>query len=126
LKKQLFKELESVYNRGFSTGFFYGRPGVKGWTDTYGSKAKTKKVYVGKVIHFYGKIGVAEVKIEARGLKIRDNLMIQGPTTGVYEEKIKSMEINHKKIKEVKKGKMIAIKLNSIVRKNDKVFVTIR
>jgi hypothetical protein len=32
---------------------------------------------------------VAEIKIEARSLKINDVILIIGPTTGVLEEKLK-------------------------------------
>ena len=85
--------------------------------------ATKKKVYVGKILHFYSKINVAEIKVEANGLEVGDNLMVQGPTTGVYEEKLKSMEMNHKKVKKVPKGKVVAVKLSSLVRKNDKIFV---
>ncbi|MBW2996189.1 U32 family peptidase [Candidatus Woesearchaeota archaeon] len=121
--KQLMKKLKTVYNRGFSSGFYLGKPMPKDFTDVYGSKATRKKVYAGKVLHYYGNIKVAEVKVEAGSLKTGDEIMIQGPTTGVYEQKLKSMEIKHKKVKEVKKGNAVGIKLEKVVRKNDKVFV---
>ncbi|MEE9525360.1 MAG: peptidase U32 family protein [Candidatus Woesearchaeota archaeon] len=120
--KKLMDKLKTVYNRGFSSGFFLGRPLPKDFINVYGSKATTKKVYVGKVLHYYGKIKVAEIKVESNGLKVGDNLMIQGPTTGVYEQKLKSMEIKHKKVKQIKKGS-VAVKLDSIVRKNDQVYI---
>ena len=125
-KKKLLDKLKTVYNRGFSSGFFLGIPATDDQADVYGSKATEKKVYVGKIIHFYSKINVAEVKLEAKGLKIGDKLMIQGPTTGVFEQRLNSMEIKHKKIKSAAKGKVIAIKTNNIVRKNDKVYIILK
>jgi putative protease len=122
-KPSLLKKLKTVYNRGFSTGFFLGIPTKEDWANVYGSKATTRKVYIGKIIHFYNKIKVAEIKIETKGLKIGDSLMIQGPTTGVYEQKLNSIEIKHKKIRQAKKGKTVAVKLNKIARKNDKVYI---
>ena len=122
LKKQLIEELKQVYNRGFSSGFFMGKP-INEWAGVYGSKATKRKIYIGKIVHFYKKIKVAEIKIESKGLKIGDKLMVQGPTTGVYEQKLNSIEVEHKKIKSAKKGKMIAVKFDKIVRKNDKVYV---
>ncbi|MBR9691929.1 U32 family peptidase [Candidatus Woesearchaeota archaeon] len=121
--KKLLEKVKSVYNRGFSSGFYLDIPTSDDWTDVYGSKAKKKKVYVGKIVHFYGKIKVVEIKLETKGLKQGDVLMVQGPTTGVHEQKISSMEIKHKKIKEAKKGKMVAVRLSKTARKNDKVFV---
>jgi putative protease len=122
-KNKLLKKLKTVYNRGFGTGFFLGTPTSDDWANVYGSKATTRKIYVGKVMHFYNKIKVAEVKIETKGMKLGDKLMIQGPTTGVYEQKLNSMEIKHKKIKQAGKGKTIAVKLNKVARKNDRVYI---
>ena len=118
-------KLKTVYNRGFSSGFFLGQPMPKDFTDVYGSKATKKKVYIGKVLHYYGKIEVAEIKIESKGLKIGDKLMIQGFTTGIVETRLNSMEMNHKKVKKVSKGNVVAVKLNSVVRKNDQVYVIV-
>jgi putative protease len=122
-RPELLEKVKTVYNRGFSSGFYLGLPILKDWTDVHGTKATTRKVYVGKIMHFYNKIKVAEIKIEARGLNKGDNLMIQGPTTGIFEQELESMEINHKKIEEAGKGKLIAVKLSKLSRKNDKIFV---
>ncbi|MBW2966559.1 U32 family peptidase, partial [Candidatus Woesearchaeota archaeon] len=122
-KKRLLEKLKTVYNRGFSSGFFFGIPSKDDWANVYGSKATTRKQYVGKIIHFYNKINVAEVKIESKGLKIGDKLMIQGPTSGVFEQKLDSMEIKHNKIKQAKKGKVVAVKLRNVARKNDRDYI---
>ena len=120
-KTNLLKKLKTVYNRGFSKGFYLGKP-LQEWSKTYGSKATKKKIYIGFIKNFYKKIKVAEIKIESHGLKLGDTLMIQGNKTGVFEEKVKSMEINHKQVKQVKKGR-VGIKLKKIARENDKVFI---
>ncbi|MBD3354791.1 U32 family peptidase [Candidatus Woesearchaeota archaeon] len=124
--KRLMRRLKEAYNRGFSSGFYLGKPMPEDFTDVYGSKAAKKKEYVGKIIHFYSKINVAEVKIESRRLEIGDKIMIQGEKTGVHEQKIRSMEINHKKVKKAEKGKTTAVKLDKKARKNDKVYVISR
>jgi hypothetical protein len=49
--------------------------------------------------------------------------MIQGVTTGIIEQKIGSMQMQNTTIEAAKKGMNIAIKLNSKVRKNDKVYL---
>jgi putative protease len=118
----LLEKVKRVYNRGFSSGFYLGLPTNDDWTKLYGSKAKQKKVYVGIVKHFYKKIKVAEVKVESNGLKVGDKLMIQGNKTGVFSQKLRSMEVNHKKIDKIKKG-LVGVKFDKVVRANDKVFV---
>ncbi len=123
LKDKLVKELKKVYNRGFSTNFYLSIPDKKSYTNKYGSKATKKKIYVGYVKNFYNKINVAEIKLESGSIKKGDNLLIIGNKTGVKEEKIKSMEINHKKVKRAKKGQRVAIKFKNKARENDKVYL---
>ena len=122
-KKKLLKKLKTVYHRGFSSGFYMGKP-INEWSQSYGSKATKKKIYVGIVKNFYKNVKVAEIKIESHGVKVGDNLMIQGNKTGVIEQKIKSMQKDHKSVKNIKKG-FVGIKIDKIVRENDKVFVII-
>ncbi len=123
LKQSLLEELKSVYNRKFSSGFYISMPTNDDWTDIYGSKATTNKVYVGKIVHFYSKLNVAELKLETGILSTGEIIMIQGPTTGVHEQKLVSMEDSHNKISNAKKGDLVAIKLEKPVRRNDKLFV---
>ncbi len=124
IKNRLLKKLKTVYNRGFSTGFYLGKP-LDGWTRAYGSKATKKKHYIGKIKNFYRNIGVAELKIESSQLEVGNDIMFQGPTTGVISQKITSMQKNKKPIKKARKGELIAVKTDSPVRENDKVFLII-
>ena len=55
-------------------------------------------------------------------LKENETILIIGPTTGVQEQKISSIQISHKQVGEVKKGQSAGIKLNFKARKNDKVY----
>ncbi len=122
LKKDLLRKLGTVYNRGFSNGFYLGKP-INEWTHSYGSQATTKKIHIGKVIHYYSKIGVAEIEIQAKQkLKNKDKIIIEGSTTGVYNRKIESMEIDHQKIKLAQQGDIVAIKVGQRVRENDLVY----
>ena len=121
LTDKLVKKLKTVYNRGFSNGFYLGLPTADDFTDRGGSKATTKKIYVGYVINFFKEPNVAVIKLEAGGIKKGDKIMIQGPTTGVQEQTIESMEINHEPVKEAEKQD-VGVKLNFTARPNDKVF----
>jgi len=121
-KAKLMKKLRLVYNRGFSSGFFLGKP-INEFTDSHGSKAKKKKTYIGIVKNFYKKIKVAEIKLEGSNIKKGDTILIIGPTTGVKEQIITSIQINHKEIKEAKKGQRAGIKLTELARENDKVYL---
>jgi putative protease len=123
LKKKLMDKLKTVYNRGFSSGFYLGKP-INEWTEDYGNQATKKKTYLGKITNFYKKISVAEIKIHTGKINIGDNILIIGPTTGVHEQKVGDIEINKKKIvKSAKKGQVIGIKTTKMCRKNDQVYL---
>lgn len=119
--KQGMEELENVYNRKFSSGFYLGKPTPKDFTDVEHSAAKTKKHFVGKIIHYYPKIEVAEIKLVS-SLKVGDEICVIGTTTGIENFKIESLEIKKKKVKSGKKGQEVGLKLPR-VRKNDEVYV---
>jgi putative protease len=123
LKDQMMKKLETVYHRGESSGFFFGKP-VDAWSKSYGNQATLRKVRIGKVIKFYDKINVAEIIMQDNeSIEVGDSLIFQGPTTGSYEFQISSMEKDHKQINKAVQGENIAIKTEEKVRKNDEVFV---
>ncbi|MFC1800668.1 U32 family peptidase, partial [Nanoarchaeota archaeon] len=121
--KGLIKKMKTVYNRDFSTGFYLGTPTADDFTNLYGSAATHRKEYVGYVKNYYKTPSVAEIKVESSSFKSGESLMFQGNKTGVHEMKVKSIELNHKKVKEGRKGQRIAVKTNKVVRENDKVFV---
>ena len=70
----------------------------------------TKNDSVGKVVHWYDKIGVAVVKLN-KSLDLGAKVKIKhGPQE--FQETIGSMEFDHQPIKSGKKGQEVAIKLS--------------
>jgi len=122
LKEESLSKLEKVYHRNFHTGFYLGTPTSDDWHNLHGSASKTKKQYIGYVKNYYAKINVAEVLIESHELKIGDNIMIQGPSTGTFEQKLEEMQLNHKNIELAVKQTRAAIKVKKQCRPNDKIF----
>ena len=121
LTNTLKKELALVYNRGFSEGFYFGRP-IEAWTKEYGSMAEEKKIFIGDVKKYYPKAGVAEIIICARGLKSGDKLSILGANTGVVTVMADSFYTNDLPSTDAGKGDSVTIKCSK-VRKHDKVYV---
>ena len=113
--------LKNVYNRKFSSGFYIKKPTSDDFTNVEHSAAKEYKHFVGKVIHYFDKIGVATIKISSE-LKVGDKIVIIGNTTGIIHSTVKSMERLKKPVKKVKKGQEVGIKLPR-VRKNDEIYV---
>ncbi len=122
LVEALSAALGKVYHRDFSPGFFLGMP-ANDYAGSYGNRSLVQKRFVGLVNNYYNKIGVAEIKLQSGNLEINDKLMIQGRATGVKEQIITSMQINHVPVQKAGKGQHTAVKINFKARKNDKVFL---
>jgi len=120
------KELERVFNRKFSTGFYLGKPTPKDFSDIEHSAATESKEYVGKIVHFYSNAKAGSIKIESNEIKVGDEICIIGNTTGIEKMKIESMQVNNLPVQVGKRGDEVAIKLPERVRKNDDVYVIIR
>ncbi len=121
-KNELIARLEHVYNRGFSAGFYFGRPGHEDFATQRGSLAKTRKRYVGKVLNYYKKPAVVHVKLEAADIKLGDKLYIMGQTTGTVEKELTSLVMDEQFVEEAPKGSEVTFRCGEIVRPNDKVF----
>ncbi len=115
------QELSKVYNRGFWSGYYLGQK-LGEWSDQSGSSATQKKLYVGKGVHFFPKTNIAEFKIDAFDLKVGDQLLVTGPTTGVKEFALTSMMVNDQPLENAKKGDSITIAVDFRVRPSDKLY----
>ncbi len=115
------EKMENVYNRGFWSGYYLGQQ-LGEWANTSGSKAKLRKVYLGKGNNYFSKIGVAEFQIETNSLKIGDSILVTGPTTGVIESVVEELHTTNGPVHEVVKGDLCAIKLETPIRKSDKLY----
>jgi putative protease len=116
----LLDDIKKVYNRGHSDGYYLGRE--QGWSNAYGSKATHQKVLLGQVTHYYSQIGVAEITA-AGNLKLGDEFVIIGETSGVVEGTIESLRLDEGEVESVKDGDVFAIKVSQRVRRNDKFFI---
>ena len=58
------ERLATVFNRGFWDGYYQGQT-LGEWNRHYGSCATERKVYVGKGVKYFSKLGVAEFTVEA-------------------------------------------------------------
>lgn len=124
LKQAHLVRIERVYHRGYSAGFCFGHP-VEAWTKSGGSQASTRKAYVGRVTNYYAKPGVAEVLVQDHGVAKGDTVMFHGATTGVVEQFVHSMEVDHEPVCDIAKGMSVAIKTDAPVRRNDKLYVVL-
>ncbi|OGU70702.1 MAG: protease [Ignavibacteria bacterium RBG_16_34_14] len=125
-KKNFLKELEEVYNRGFSSGFYFGKPSSEDYADIYGSKATTKKEYIGKVLNYYKRSKIVYIKLETGKLKLDDNIMIIGPTSGVVNLQLEKILIEEENVNQADRGDKITFPCPDLVRHNDTVYLISR
>ncbi|HIW52611.1 MAG TPA: U32 family peptidase [Candidatus Alistipes excrementipullorum] len=118
---QLKTRLETVFNRGFWSGYYAGRPTVE-HSENYGSAATKQKVYVGKITNFYKKISVAEVTVEASTLDKGDTVFFMGATTGVLEQKAEAIYLNEGPVESVRQGDVCSIRTERPVHRGDKLY----
>jgi U32 family peptidase len=113
--------LKEVYNRSFWDGYYLGRKTGE-WSQTYGSNATTRKVYIGKGTNYFKKHGVAEFLIESRHINVGDRVLVTGPTTGVMEFIIPEIRVNLMGTQKSQKGEYCSIPVPAKVRRADKLY----
>lgn len=121
-KDEWDKQLSTVFNRGFWDGYYQGQK-LGEWCEVYGSKATEKKVYVGKCMKYFSKIGVAEFLIENVDLHRGDKILVTGPTTGALIQECEEIRFDLEPVDTATKGQHISIKVNDRVRPNDRLYV---
>ncbi len=114
-------KMEQVFNRGFWSGYYLGQE-LGAWNDSAGSKAKLRKIYLGKGNRYFSQLGVGEFLIETHSLKVGDTILITGPTTGVIETVVEELHTDQGAVDKAVKGNLCSIKLDSPIRKSDKLY----
>ncbi len=118
----LMRELETVFHRGFASGFYLGKPLFTDFSSVEGSASKVYKEYAGKVNHYYPKIGVALIAA-VKELKVGDEIVFVKNNIGIKKLKIEEIEINKKNVLEAKKGEEFGVKIPFRVSKNTEVYL---
>lgn len=81
---------------------------------------KENEIRVGKVVHYYGKIGVAVIVLE-ESVKVGDRVRFAG-NMEEFEQNVESMEIDRQQISEAHKGDEIALKVEKKVKEETPVY----
>jgi len=115
------ERLKRVFNRGFWDGYYLGQR-LGEWSDKYGNEATEKKLYIGKAIKYFSKLGVAEFLMETQTLKIGEKILITGPTTGAIFMDVEEIRVELKPVNETVKGERFSIKVGEKIRPSDKLF----
>ncbi|MBI2624019.1 translation elongation factor-like protein [Candidatus Parcubacteria bacterium] len=74
---------------------------------------------VGKITHYYSKLGVAIVEL-AGSLAVGETIHVQGATTD-FTQQVESMQVEHEDVQKAGKGDAVGIKVAEKVREHDLV-----
>ncbi len=120
-KDEWDERLAKVFNRGFWDGYYQGQPFGE-WNKHYGSCATERKVYIGKGVKYFSKLGVAEFTVDAAEFQVGDKLLITGPTTGVIYLDATEIRYELQPVSVAPKGSHVSIPVPEKVRPSDKLF----
>ena len=92
------------------------------WNKNYGSCATERKVYIGRGVKYFSKLGVAEFTVDAADFKLGDKLLITGPTTGVMYLDATEIRLELDPVDYAPKGTHVSIPVPGKIRQSDKLF----
>lgn len=124
-KDEWDERLATVFNRGFWDGYYQGQR-LGEWNKNYGSNATERKVYVGKGVKYFSKLGVAEFSCEACEFSVGDKMLITGPTTGVMYVTVEEIHDDTHAVQTAQKGTRVSFKVPDKVRPSDKLFKLVK
>lgn len=76
---------------------------------------------VGKVIHYYDKIGVAIVELDGT-LSVGDRIKFVRGGEDLFEQSVESIQIEHNKVDSANKGDVVGLKADEAVKESTEVF----
>jgi len=76
---------------------------------------------IGKVTHYFSKIGVAAIEITAGSLSVGDTIHIKGHTSD-FTQKVDSMQVDNQAVSTAAPGSSVGIKVKDHAREHDLVY----
>lgn len=116
------ERLRKIFNRGFWNGYYLGQR-LGEWSSKYGSSATRVKAYAAKGVRYFSNIGVAEFLVESGEVKVGDEVVITGPTTGALILTVDELRVDLKSVEKAVKGDSFSMKVPSKIRPSDRLYV---
>lgn len=115
-------ELTKIFNRGFWDGYYLGQR-LGEWSAKYGSSATRVKRYAAKGVRYFSNLGVAEFYVESGEVKVGDEVVITGPTTGALILTLDELRVDLQPVERATKGESFSIKVPEKIRPSDRLYV---
>ena len=76
---------------------------------------------IGKVVHYYDKLGVAIIDLSTGSIKVGDELKFKRGEEE-FSQKVESLQVDHKEVDSVKKGDSFGVKVDKSVKVGTEVY----
>ena len=116
------ERLRKIFNRDFWDGYYLGQR-LGEWSAKYGSSATRVKRYIARTTLYFSKLGVAEFRMESGVLRVGDEVILTGPTTGALIFKAEELRLDAGPVPEVKKGELFAMPVPQKARLSDRLYL---
>lgn len=119
--------LRCVFNRDFWHGGYYLGEEWETWSGRSGSLALEQRQFTGRILRWFAKVGVAEIRLESNSLSPGDVIEITGATTGVVRQQVVAVraddaEGHTREVSCAPKGSVALVRVEQKVRRGDKVY----
>ena len=115
------ERLGRIFNRGFWDGYYLGQR-LGEWSHKYGSSATRVKQYIAKGVKYYSKLGVGEFVMEAGELRVGDEVILIGPTTGAVIMTVEHLEVDCRPAEVARKGDAFSLPVPGKIRPSDRLY----
>jgi putative protease len=78
------------------------------------------EVELGRVTHYFNKLGVAAIEIEQDSLAVGDTIHIKGHTSD-FTQKVDSIQLEHESVSVARPGQSVGIRVSGHAHEHDKV-----
>lgn len=78
-------------------------------------------IRIGKITHYFNKIGVAVLMVEADSVKVGDTILVGEEGTG-FTQAVDSMQVEHQQVNEAKVGDEVGLKVAQPAHEGDSVY----
>ncbi len=121
------ERLLRVFNRQFWNGGYYLGDDWSVWSGCSNNTALEQRRHLGRVVRWYARAGVAEIRLEAGPVSPGDTIEITGPTTGLVRVEVPEVRCDDEQgethvVQQAPKGAHALIAVPEKLRHGDKVY----
>ena len=117
------ENLKKVYHRGFSSGFYLGTPTSDDFSFSEHGEQEEKKEFIGRVYRFWKKVGACSLLINSGKLRVGDEVYLISDKIGVMRTKVKSIELDGKRVDVAGKGDDVGVDFGMKVKRGVEVYI---